>query len=261
MEGFMRSAVVKVISILLSVLMFAVLAGCQKPVKEAGHLPSSQSEPPAAITNEGVGGSPAISQDIPPQKKSNPLPVPLDNGDYDTTETTIPAEEQDSTLSSEAESDESRQDHDSADPKEQEANVSSNPEPQQEDFDRNRLTLIGIKLGDKRDQVGKKLGKPVDEYTMDDESGSVIVYEYSGYSVGFDSRGRVLFVEVSSSRTATGLNGLRIGHTDEDAIQALGKPDSSTSYVLSYTSGGHLLKLDLDPKTRAIQSIKLFSSE
>lgn len=259
MERFMRSVAIKITPLLLFILMFTVLTGCQKPMQEADSLPNSYSEAPGADTNEDAAGSP--DQGTTPQTNSNPLPVPLDNGDYDTTETTLPIEEEDTSPSSDAESADSGQVDDSTGPKEQEANVSSNPKSQPEEFDRNRLTLIGVALGDNLDQVSQKLGKPIDEYTMDDETGPVSVYEYNGHSVGFDSRNQVLFVEVNSSQTVTGLKGLRVGHTDEDAIEALGKPDTSTTYVLSYTSSNTMLKLDLDPKTRTIQSIKLFAAE
>jgi hypothetical protein len=45
---------------------------------------------------------------------------------------------------------------------------------------------------------------------------------------------------------------------EDIAIKALGKPDSQSSYLLTYKTANSLLKLDLDPESREILSIKLF---
>jgi hypothetical protein len=68
----------------------------------------------------------------------------------------------------------------------------------------------------------------------------------------------VEFIEVASSEEDPGLNGLRLGQTTADAAKALGKPDSSTDYVMTYKTKTTVLKLDIDTKSKTIQSIKLF---
>jgi hypothetical protein len=144
--------------------------------------------------------------------------------------------------------------------KDPEANV-SNANADENSFDRNEPKLAGIAIGDEQAEVLKQKGKPVETYSMDDASGPISVFEYDGFSVGFDNGDRVLFVEVYSDQTAAGLNGLQIGHKDEDALDRLGPPDASTNFVLSYIADHSMLKLDIDPDSHTIQSMKLFAIE
>ncbi|WP_028546372.1 hypothetical protein [Paenibacillus taiwanensis] len=125
------------------------------------------------------------------------------------------------------------------------------------DFDRKSMKLKGISLSDTEQDVTKAWGSPAARYTMD-ETDPIEVLEYEGYSFGCNSKGRVAFIEVSGSGTPTGIIGLKVGDHDSSAVTALGKPDQDTGYVWSYKSGNSLLRLDLDPKTSKIQSVKLF---
>ncbi|WP_127580001.1 hypothetical protein [Paenibacillus koleovorans] len=120
-------------------------------------------------------------------------------------------------------------------------------------------SLMGVKLTDNTSTVKLKLGFPQDEYTMEDAQDPITVYEYNGYSVGFNRAGVVQFVEITSEDIDPGLNGLRLKQNVKQALQALGKPDISSKYALSFKSGGTVLKLDVDPTLQTILSIKLFA--
>lgn len=128
-----------------------------------------------------------------------------------------------------------------------------------ESYTSKKPSLMGIRLTDTRTAVKKKFDDPVAEFEMDDEQDSVTVCEYEGFSVGFNAAGTVEFIEITSKDVNPGLNGLRLGQKVKDAESALGKPDTNTSYALHYKADGTILKLDIDPKTESIQSIKLFA--
>jgi hypothetical protein len=119
--------------------------------------------------------------------------------------------------------------------------------------------VMGLAINDLQQNVISKNGEPKASYVMDDPTEPITVYQYEGFSVGFNSANRVQFVEVSSEKVNPGLNGLRLGQTTNQALDLLGKPDTNSSYVLSYNSATAVLKLDIDPKTKTIQSIKLFA--
>ena len=84
------------------------------------------------------------------------------------------------------------------------------------------------------------------------------VSDYEGFSIGYDSKYKVKFVEVFDQEVKTGLNGLKIGQLGEEAVKALGKPSSHNTYTLGYKADGAFLKLDLDPQSNEVVSIKLF---
>jgi hypothetical protein len=128
------------------------------------------------------------------------------------------------------------------------------------DFNRGRPALFGIHIGDSRASVADKFGKPRNEYRMEDEQNPLTVYEYDGFSVGFTSAGKTEFVTVQSDQADPGLEGIRIGDTADQAAKSLGRPDTDTGYVITYKTKAETLKLDVDPKTRVIRSIKLFAS-
>lgn len=125
-------------------------------------------------------------------------------------------------------------------------------------WDSSSPKLHGIGVGDAQGATERKLGKPVDNYAIEDENETLTIHEYNGFSIGYGKDKAVRFIEVFSSDTATGLNGLRIGDTENAAIKALGKPDTHTASVISYKAAGALLKLDMDPDKDEIISIKLF---
>lgn len=120
-------------------------------------------------------------------------------------------------------------------------------------------TLLGLTLKSSSDDVLAKLGKAKTTFTMEDDADPITVYDFAGFSVGFNKNNALEFVDVHSADVDPGLHGLRIGQKSADAISALGKPDTNSTYVLTYRSKGTILKLDLDPKTDTIRSIKLFA--
>ncbi|MFD0619989.1 hypothetical protein ACFQZR_21185 [Paenibacillus sp. GCM10027629] len=125
-------------------------------------------------------------------------------------------------------------------------------------FDPQNPKLAGIALSESKDKITNKLGKPSDHYKMDDEDAPLEIYEYNGMSIGFNTSNTVEFVEVFQKEVATGLRGIRINQHADQVIKALGKPDRETDYVISYNAKDALLKLDVDPMTHLVQSIKLF---
>ncbi|WP_274650248.1 hypothetical protein [Paenibacillus humicola] len=119
--------------------------------------------------------------------------------------------------------------------------------------------LSGISLGGLQAAALDKLGKPKDSYPLSSGGETISVREFDGFSIG-TAGGKVIFVEVYGKQADPGLNGLRIGDRADAAAKALGKPDTNTGSVMTYKAGHALLKLDVDPKTERIVSIKLFST-
>jgi hypothetical protein len=136
----------------------------------------------------------------------------------------------------------------------------NNPGSALPDYNNKQPKVMGLAIQDTKEQVMAKYGSPKDSFVMDDPTEPISVYQYEGFSVGFSPDKHVQFVDVNSASINPGLNGLRLGQTTDDAIHALGKPDSNSVYVLSYKTQKEILKLDIDPKTKTIQSIKLFGA-
>jgi hypothetical protein len=128
-------------------------------------------------------------------------------------------------------------------------------------YQEEKPTLLGLSLHTPKEDVLDKLGPAKTKFVMDDDTDKVTVYEYADFSVGFNKNDTLEFVDIRSADIDPGLNGLRLGQKVEDAVKALGKPDTNSSVVLTYKSHGTLLKLDLDPKEGTIRSIKLFASK
>lgn len=142
-----------------------------------------------------------------------------------------------------------------------EATGAAKPKPKLSDpkWDKAKPTLAGIALGLLKSDIKKKLGDPSDSYAQEGDAGSIDIFEYDGLSIGFGSANQgVLFIEVYAPEVVTGLNGLVVGNSEETAVKAIGKPDSQSSYLLTYKTTNSLLKLDLDPDSHEILSIKLF---
>jgi hypothetical protein len=118
--------------------------------------------------------------------------------------------------------------------------------------------VMGLALNDIQQNVVSRYGEPNESYVMEDPAEPITVYQYEGFSVGFNSGKRIQFIDVSSDKVNPGLNGLQLGQTTSQALNLLGKPDTNSAYVLSYNTASAILKLDIDPTTKTIQSIKLF---
>ena len=128
------------------------------------------------------------------------------------------------------------------------------------EFNRKQPKLKGIGLTDTEEKVRQLWGAPVSQFVMDDEE-PIHVLEYDGFSFGCHDNDEVVFVEVSGDSLSTGIKGLHIGGKSDTAVKSLGNPDQDTGYAWSYQAANALLRLDLDPKTGKIQSVKLFPME
>ncbi|MBD0381016.1 DUF4309 domain-containing protein [Paenibacillus sedimenti] len=126
-------------------------------------------------------------------------------------------------------------------------------------YQQEKPTLMGLKLGTLKNDVLDRFGKAKKQFIMDEDDDAIDVYDYTDFSVGFNKQNTLEFVDVHSVDIDPGLRGLRLGQKAQDAITILGKPDSNTTYVLSYKAQGTILKIDIDPKESTIQSIKLFA--
>jgi hypothetical protein len=125
-------------------------------------------------------------------------------------------------------------------------------------FSSKQPKIMGLAIHDLQEKVIAQYGKPADSYVMEDPTEPITVYQYEGFSIGFNGTNEIQFINVSSAKVNPGLNGLRLGYTSSQALEALGKPDKNSSYVMSYNTKTTILKLDIDPKTKLIQSIKFF---
>ncbi|SDW55928.1 hypothetical protein [Paenibacillus sp. CF384] len=118
--------------------------------------------------------------------------------------------------------------------------------------------LHGISIGDAKTVLDLRLGKQTDSYMIKDEKETITVIEYPGFSIGYGSDKKVRFVEVFEKNVSSSLSGLRVGDSESAVTTALGKPTTHTASVLAYQATGALLKLDLDPETKKVLSMKLF---
>jgi hypothetical protein len=206
-----------VLCITISVLLIAIIAGCQSGSDE---IPVSSPKTPPVVQTE-VGGTPAktakeAAKEPDHQKKSLGISSPGDN---------------------ESES------HDYP------------------SYTVESPSLMGLTVGSYKKEVIGKLGNPTDQFMMEEDLDPITVFEYEGCFIGFNRFDQVEFIEITSPEVKTGLGGLRLGDTVEQAAAALGDPDSKNEYVMSYIASDTILKFDIDPNTQTISSIKLFSTE
>ncbi|WP_310195192.1 hypothetical protein [Bacillus sp. 3255] len=140
------------------------------------------------------------------------------------------------------------------------AKPTTKPKVKAEDvYQQEKPTLMGLKLGTSKDVVLERFGKAKKQFVMDEDDDAIQVYDFGDFSVGFNMKNALEFVDVHSTDIDPGLRGLHLGQSVQEAIDILGKPDANTTYVLSYKSQGTLLKIDVDPNENTIQSIKLFA--
>ncbi|MCZ8514376.1 DUF4309 domain-containing protein [Paenibacillus filicis] len=120
-------------------------------------------------------------------------------------------------------------------------------------------TLLGLSLKTDAAEIRSKFGKPKDQFTMDEDADPLTVYDYGDFLVGFNTKNQLQFIDVRSPDLDPGLGGLKLGDPAGEVSKALGKPDSNTTLVMTYKASGAVLKLDIDPKTQKVNSIKLFA--
>lgn len=135
----------------------------------------------------------------------------------------------------------------------------SRDEKKSDSWDSELPKLHGISIGDSNEHVVDQYGQEKDSYKLEEKSGSIHILEYDGFSVGFDDKGSVQFVEVYDSIIQPGLMDVKVGDKSEKVLEQLGKPDRHTDYQLAYEGSGAMLKLDLDPKNNEVVSMKLFA--
>lgn len=128
-----------------------------------------------------------------------------------------------------------------------------------EAYDASNPTLMGFTIHATMDNVIERFGKPLGESIMNDGLEALQIYEYPGFILGFNSTNQIVFIEVNSTQVNPGLNGLHVGQTVEEARKSLGTPDSLNEYVMIYSANNLIMKLDIDPISSIILSIKLFA--
>ena len=213
------------------------ISGCQMSLPySSSETDSFKPEPSKAAAISGhVGDSPQKTFNI---KDSLSGEVPVVNAIGDNTKASAPNAQTESTTTNKTPASQAVKEENKWDPK--------------------SPRLHGIAINDSRTIIESKLGKPSDSYTYDDEDEAITINEYVTFSVGFGKNKKVKFIEVFDRKSVTDLNGLRVGDNESLAVKLLGKPDTHTTSVLIYKAANSLLKLDLDPDTNEIISIKLF---
>jgi hypothetical protein len=128
-------------------------------------------------------------------------------------------------------------------------------------FDPKHPSLAGITLGMDEKEVLRKLGEPSQKYDLPEEENVVHMHEYDGLSVGFGAKNRVVYVEIAKAGVDTGLEGIQIGTEGREAAAALGDDFASDTQVLSRDVARGMVKVDLDPATRTVLSVKLIGQD
>ncbi|MCU6794827.1 DUF4309 domain-containing protein [Paenibacillus sp. WQ 127069] len=126
-------------------------------------------------------------------------------------------------------------------------------------YNQAKPTLLGLTLNSSKEGVTTRYGKPSEQFVMDEDTDPITVLDYKDFLVGFNKKNQLTFIDIRSAEINPGLNGLKLGQSTSQVYEALGKPDTNTSFVLTYKSTGAVLKLDIDPKTDKVNSIKLFT--
>ena len=134
----------------------------------------------------------------------------------------------------------------------------SSPEPS---FEPKSPSLAGIKLGAADKDVVKHFGLPVETYPLPDDDQTIEIWEYAGFSVGLNETDKVVYIEITSNKVSTGINGLLNGMDGSQAAELLGIQSDTQSNVLAVEVSGGWFKLDLDPDTQKVLSLKLLSRE
>ncbi len=130
-------------------------------------------------------------------------------------------------------------------------------QPQSGSWNPKLPSLAGISIGDTKEQLYTAYGRELDMYELTDGHELLTVMEYDGLSIGFDSNQSVHFVELYGKQVHSRLNQLRIGDRLEQVTHKLGKPNRQTESVITFNGSNAVLKIDLDPASDEVVSIKL----
>lgn len=118
-------------------------------------------------------------------------------------------------------------------------------------------SLAHLKLGNTDKEVVHRYGLPVETYPLPGDDETIEIWEYDGMSVGLNERDKVVYIEINSGMADTGIDSLDYGMKGSQAAEALGIPGDVKTNVLSLEVTGGWLKLDLDPDTQKVISLKL----
>lgn len=133
--------------------------------------------------------------------------------------------------------------------------------PEAQAFQPRSPSLAGIRLDMPAKEVVERLGAAIDTYPLPGDERTIEIWEYGGLSIGLNDRDRVAYVEISSSEVNTEIKGMQLGIDGAQAAALLGlEADERTNVLTAEVSGGWL-KLDLDPDTRKVLSLRLLDGE
>jgi hypothetical protein len=128
-------------------------------------------------------------------------------------------------------------------------------------FQSSSPSLAGISLGASEKDVVQHYGLPAGTYPLPGDKQTVEIWEYAGFSIGLNTSNQVVYVEITSSGVDTGIEGLLSGMKGAQAAQILGIENDEHTNVLAAEVTGGWFKIDLDPETRQVLSLKLLSHE
>ncbi|TFE30798.1 hypothetical protein [Cohnella luojiensis] len=129
-------------------------------------------------------------------------------------------------------------------------------------FEPKSPSLAGIKLGASDKDVIRKYGLPIDTYPLPGDKITIDIWEYAdGFSIGLNESNKVVYVEIVSAKEGTGILGLFCGMDGTQASELLGIESDAQTNVLSVEVAGGWIKLDLDPDTQKVLSLKLLGRE
>ncbi|WP_027085232.1 hypothetical protein [Cohnella panacarvi] len=132
---------------------------------------------------------------------------------------------------------------------------------QEAPFDSGHPMLNGIGFQDNIESIEQRFGLSESKYELPGDHATIDMREYPGFTVGFGGDGDVIYVELTSSEAPTGITGLKLGMPGQQAAELLEILDHPGSHVLTMDLSEGWLKLDLDPDTHDVLSIKLIGSE
>ena len=132
---------------------------------------------------------------------------------------------------------------------------------QEAPFDSGHPMLNGIGFHDSVKSVEQRFGPPDTRYDIPGDHSTIDMREYPGFAVGFGGDGTIVYIELTSSEAPTGITGLKLGMPGQQAAELLEILYYPDSHVLTMDLSGGWLKLDLDPDTHEVLSIKLIGSD
>lgn len=133
--------------------------------------------------------------------------------------------------------------------------------PKEHAFEPKSPSLAGIALGATDKIVVKHFGLPPESYPLPGDKQTIEIWQYDGFSIGLNDKDKVVYVEITSSQVKSGIQGLLIGMKSSEAADKLGIESNEQSNVLTVEVSGGWIKVDLDPDTQKVLSLKLISKE